>query len=201
LIADSAGAGNRRFAQRRAAVSVRESLAKARHAFRIWRRTRPFWGGLLVIIGASEMLASEQRPLPVVARIGIRGLGGYLTPTFMVLCGLLLWLTPIARTYHSLLVILLAADSWLTANLGGFYIGMLTSLVGGALAFAWRTDADYRSPRRFRGRHRIRLPSWATEKIARLTERRALRNHPWVTATTRVVRELCGRLRAVKRLM
>jgi hypothetical protein len=199
LIAEGAGSGNRRFAQRPALVTVRKSLANARHAFRTWRRTRPFWGGLLVIIGASEMLASEQRPLPVVARVGIRGLGGYLTPTFMVLCGLLLWLTPIARTYHSLLVILLAADSWLTANLGGFYIGMLTSLVGGALAFAWRTDADYRSPRRSPGRPRIRLPSWSLEMRARLTERRALPSHPRLTPSSRVVRELCGRLRALKR--
>jgi Family of unknown function (DUF6114) len=97
------------------------------------------------MVGAGEMLASEQSPLPVVDQVGIRGLAGYLTPAFMLLCGVLLWLTSIARTYHALLAMLLALDSWLTANLGGFFIGMLMGVIGGALAFGWMRDSDYGS--------------------------------------------------------
>jgi len=121
---------------------ARESLANARHAFRSWRRTRPFWGGLLIIAGASELLLSEQAPLPVVTYIGIHNPGAYLTPAFMLMCGLLLWLTPIARSYHSVLAILLALWSWITSNLGGFFIGMLIGAIGGALAFAWTADTE-----------------------------------------------------------
>jgi Family of unknown function (DUF6114) len=193
------GSGTKRVEKRPTGASLGESLAHARHAFRTWRRTRPFWGGLLIIVGASELLASEQAPLPVVTHIGIQGLGGYLIPgfitvseqaplpvvtsigiqgpggylipRFMLICGLLLWLTPIARGFHSLLAISLALGSWITSNLGGFFIGMLIGVVGGALAFAWTTDADYRSPGRLRGRPWIGLRSWALDVTFRLKER------------------------------
>lgn len=135
-----------------------ERLANARHAFWVWRRTRPFWGGLLVIAGASEMLVSEQAPLPVVTHIGIQGLAGYLIPTFMAFSGVLLWLNPIDRTIYSLLALFLALGSWITSNLGGFFVGMLVGVIGGSLAFAWTTDSEYRSPGWFRGNSWIALP-------------------------------------------
>jgi hypothetical protein len=114
------------------------------------------------------MLASEQAPVPVIQQIGIRALAGYLTPTFMLLCGLLLWFCSVARTYHSLVAILLALDSWLTADLGGFVIGMLISVIGGALAFAWMTDADFGSSGWLPAKARIRLPSWVLKAVSRL---------------------------------
>jgi hypothetical protein len=80
---------------------------------------------------------------------------------------------PIAWFYYSLLSILLALASWITSNLGGFFIGMLIDVVGGSLAFAWTTDADYRSSGWLRGNPRIGLPSWALGVISRLKERAA----------------------------
>lgn len=120
-----------------------ESLMMARHSFWIWRRSRPFWGGLLVMIGASEMLLSEQDLLSVVPHIGIQGLAGYLIPAHLLLMGVLLWLNPAERTIYSLIAIFLALWSWTTSNLGGFFVGMLLGMVGGALAFAWTTDAKH----------------------------------------------------------
>jgi hypothetical protein len=166
-----AGSGHPKVQQRRARASLRESLTHAWHAFGIWRRTRPFWGGLLVIVGASEMLATEQAPLSAIAQIGFRGLAAYLTPIFILLCGLLLWLSSIARGYHSLLAILLASYSWVTSNLGGFFIGMMISVLGGALAFAWMTDADYESSGSVRGRLQVRLPRRALDVVSGLKER------------------------------
>lgn len=138
----------------------------------MWRRTRPFWGGLLVIVAASEMLVSERDPLPVVTHIGIQGLAGYLIPTFILLCGVLLWSIPNAWIYYSLLAILLGLGSWITSNLGGFFIGMLIDVIGGALAFAWTTDADYGSSGWLRGKPPGGLPSWALEVISRLRNTR-----------------------------
>jgi Family of unknown function (DUF6114) len=125
------------------------------------------------MVGASEMLWSERAPLPVVAHIGIQGLAGYLIPAFILLCGVLLWSMPIAWFYYSLLSILLALASWITSNLGGFFIGMLIDVVGGALAFAWTTDADYGSSGWLRGNPRIGLHSWALGVTSRLRERAA----------------------------
>ncbi len=124
--------------------------------------------------GASEMLVSERAPLPVVTHIGIQGLAGYLIPAFILLCGVLLWSMPMAWFYYSLLSILLALTSWITSNLGGFFIGMLIDVVGGSLAFAWTTDADYESSGWLRGNPRTGLPSWALDVISRLKDRAAI---------------------------
>ena len=185
----------RRVALRPARASPVESLAYARRAFRDWRRTRPFWGGLLIIVAAAELLVSEDGPLPVVTHAGLQGLGylfpgfmptsgqatlpvvanieihrppgAYLTPEFMLICGVLLWLTPFARVYHSVLAIFLALWSWISSDLGGLFIGMLIGAVGGALAFAWMTDAHFESAVLPRPKPAIALPSWALEVISR----------------------------------
>jgi hypothetical protein len=145
------------------------ALRQARQSFRIWRRTRPFWGGLLVTSGACEILLSEQGPLSLVIHIGIQGLAGYLIPVMLLLCGILLWFSPAQRAFYSLLAIVLALGSWVTSNLGGFFIGMLLGLVGGALAFAWTIDPDEKPLRWFRGNPQILHPSWGLELVVRPT--------------------------------
>jgi hypothetical protein len=124
---------------------VRGSLPhRARVAFRHWRRTRPFWGTLMVTVGGVEILFTEKAPLGVVLHIGMQGLAGYLLPAMMILCGLLLWFAPAQRTFYSVLSVLLALGTWLTSNLGGFLIGMLLGVVGGSLAFGWTPKAGAR---------------------------------------------------------
>ena len=111
---------------------------------------------------------SEQAPLPVVTHIGIQGMAGYLIPTFLALCGVLLWLNPIDRVIYSFLALFLALGSWITSNLGGFFVGMLVGVVGGALAFAWTTDADDRSAGWFDGKPRMALPAGRLVLMLRL---------------------------------
>lgn len=111
---------------------------------------------------------SERAPFSLVTHIGIPGLAGFLIPTFILLCGVLLWSMPIARVYYSVLTILLALASWITSNLGGFLFGMLINMIGGALAFAWTTDADYSWPRLIRGKPHIGLPSWTRDLVFQL---------------------------------
>jgi Family of unknown function (DUF6114) len=125
-------------------------------AFYRWRHSRPFWGGLLVLLGGAEILLSERAPLPVVIHVGIQGLAGYLVPAVLLLCGLLLWFTPEQRTFYSILAVLLALGSWITSNLGGFFVGMALGLVGGSLAFAWARGNG--SPARQRRRPPPRQP-------------------------------------------
>jgi Family of unknown function (DUF6114) len=125
-------------------------------AFYRWRHSRPFWGGLLVLLGGAEILLSERAPLPVVIHVGIQGLAGYLVPAVLLLCGLLLWFTPEQRTFYSILAVLLALGSWITSNLGGFFVGMAMGLVGGSLAFAWSRGNG--SPARQRRGPRPRQP-------------------------------------------
>ncbi|MEH1012274.1 DUF6114 domain-containing protein [Micromonospora sp. CPCC 206060] len=111
--------------------------ARRVHRWRSWRRSRPFWGGLLVSLGAIEILVSVRAPLPVILHVGLQGLAAYLVPVLLLLCGLLLLFNPSQRVFYSILSIVLSLASWLTSNLGGFLIGLLLGLTGGALAFAW----------------------------------------------------------------
>ncbi len=154
--------GQPRGLRRRQGVTA-GSLRGVRRAFRAFRVSRPFWGGLLVIGGAAEILLSEHGPLQVAIHIGIQGLAGYLIPMMLLLCGILLWFNPAQRTFYALLSILLALGSWITSNLGGFFIGMLLGLVGGALAFAWTTVSDSQPLKYFSGTPQMLRPSWGVE--------------------------------------
>ena len=107
-----------------------------------WRHGRPFWGGLFVTAGAAVILVSERAPLPLIVHIGIQGVAGYLVPAVLLLCGLLLWFHPAQRTFYSILAIALALGSWITSNLGGFFIGLLLGVLGGALGVAWEQRAS-----------------------------------------------------------
>ena len=113
-------------------------LAPVIRSWRRWRHSRPFWGGVFVLLGGSVILLSERAPLPLIVHIGIQGLAGYLVPAVLLLCGLLLWFNPGQRVFYSLLSVLLALTSWITSNLGGFFVGMLLGVLGGSLAFAWQ---------------------------------------------------------------
>lgn len=106
--------------------------------FRHWRRTRPFWGGLVMLLGGAEILLTVWAPLPVVLHVGLQGSLGYLVP-IVIMCGALLVIfTPAQRMFLAVVTALLGLASWLTSNLGGFVLGMLLTLVGSAMAFAWK---------------------------------------------------------------
>ncbi|MFD8595118.1 DUF6114 domain-containing protein [Kitasatospora sp. NPDC059646] len=114
--------------------------AAARTGFAGWRDRRPFWGGVLVALAGAEILFTEKAPMRMVIRIGLLGLAGYIIPILMVLCGLLLIFHPVQRLFYSLVAVLATLGSWITSNIGGFFIGLLLGLVGSTLAFGWMPD-------------------------------------------------------------
>jgi hypothetical protein len=121
-------------------------------AFRRWRAERPFWGGLLLALGGAEILLTEKASLKVIVHMGAQGLAGYLLPTLMVVLGLLLLFNPAQRLFYSITGILVSLGTWPTANLGGFFIGLLLGAVGSCLAFGWLPDQEPRVSRRQRRR-------------------------------------------------
>lgn len=125
-------------AQAQAAPAPLPRFSRYRRRWRTWRRTRPFWGGVLVVLGGGEILFSYKAPLPVVMHFGLYGLAGILVPAMLVLLGASILFDPAHRTFYSVLTVLAALGSWLTSNLGGFVIGMVLGVIGGSLAFGWR---------------------------------------------------------------
>ncbi|TDT97574.1 hypothetical protein EDD99_5725 [Streptomyces sp. 846.5] len=114
-------------------------------AFKAWRGGRPFWGGLLLTLSGAEILVTEKAALPVVMHVGMEGLAAYLVPSLMVVCGLLILFNPAQRLFYSVVGVLLTLGSWITSNLGGFFVGLLLGLAGSCLAFGWLPE---QGPRR-----------------------------------------------------
>ncbi|MCW2871933.1 DUF6114 domain-containing protein [Actinacidiphila oryziradicis] len=115
-----------------------------RERWRAWRGRRPFWGGLLVTLGGGEILLTEKAALPVILHIGMQGLAGYLIPLMLVIVGLLTLFNPAQRLFYAIVGVLLTLGTWITSNLGGFFIGLLLGVIGSCITFGWVPDQEPR---------------------------------------------------------
>ncbi|MEU3458199.1 DUF6114 domain-containing protein [Micromonospora sp. NPDC006766] len=106
--------------------------------FRRWRRTRPFWGGLLTALAGLEIFGSTKMSLHgLTFAMGPTGFLAWLIPAILATCGMLLWFSPQQRMFYSVVAAVTAVYSLIGVNLGGFFIGMLLGMIGSALGFAW----------------------------------------------------------------
>jgi hypothetical protein len=114
-----------------------------RARWRAWRRSRPFWGGLLLVLAGLELFAIPlsgvliHGALKLVIYIGIGGVFGVLIGALLILSGLMTWLNSTHKTFYSIAGIVLGIVSFPASNLGGLFLGMLFAIFGGAIAFAW----------------------------------------------------------------
>ena len=111
--------------------------AAARRTFRAYRQTRPFWGGLWLLVGGWLVLRLSMVPAQLAVAAGITGLGGWITGGGMILCGLAAWGAPSQRYVVGAVGVLLAICSLLVSNLGGLFVGMAAGIVGGSMTLAW----------------------------------------------------------------
>jgi hypothetical protein len=114
------------------------AFTHGRLAYRRWRRSRPFWGGLFLLLsGVEYYLSAHLDLLPMKLAFGLQGFLTWLVPLILLLCGLLVWLTPAQRLFYGIIGSVTAVGGLIALNLGGFFIGMLLGIVGGALTVAW----------------------------------------------------------------
>ncbi|WP_285115987.1 DUF6114 domain-containing protein [Leifsonia sp. fls2-241-R2A-40a] len=117
-------------------VAAHATSARAR--FRAWRRRRPFVGGLLTALGGVELFFSGQLDIGKIhVQLGIEGLQATIIPILLVLLGTLIIAMPAHRIFYGVIALAVAVYSLIGVNLGGFFIGMLLSTVGGILTVAW----------------------------------------------------------------
>ncbi|MBY8872844.1 DUF6114 domain-containing protein [Micromonospora sp. PLK6-60] len=113
-----------------------------RRRFRNWRRSRPFWGGLLTALAGVELLLSSKLTLAGLSlTTGPTGFLSWVLPAALLTCGLLIWFSPGQRVFYAIVAAVTAVYSLKGLNFGGFFVGLLLGMVGSALAFAWTPTA------------------------------------------------------------
>jgi len=112
-----------------------------RRNFRTWRGSRPFWAGLFVTLAGFPILyfpyANLQLGHVTLAMATTAGAGSLIIGVLLFVLGLSLWFQKHVRTFAGVAAILLGLVSLPVSNFGGFVIGFLLALVGGAMAVSW----------------------------------------------------------------
>ncbi|MFF2366196.1 DUF6114 domain-containing protein [Streptomyces sp. NPDC058122] len=112
-----------------------------RRHFREWRGDRPFWAGLYIVFGGFPIAYFPYAHLHLghltLAMSTTAGAGSLIIGVLLVVLGISLWFQKHVRTFAGVAAILLALVSIPVANLGGFLIGFLFALLGGAMAVSW----------------------------------------------------------------
>ncbi|MEU5433260.1 DUF6114 domain-containing protein [Streptomyces sp. NPDC020719] len=109
--------------------------------FRGWRGRRPFWAGLFTMAGGVPIMyfpyANMHLGNITLAMSTTAGAGSLIIGVLLVTLGLTMWFHHIVRVFAGIAAILLALISLPVANFGGFVMGFLLAMFGGALAVAW----------------------------------------------------------------
>ncbi|MEC4018427.1 DUF6114 domain-containing protein [Streptomyces sp. H27-D2] len=120
---------------------ARERIGHWRQSFRVWRGQRPFWAGLLTLLGGLPIAYFPYANLTV-GQLTVRmsttaGSGSLIIGVLLVVLGLTMWFQPLVRIFAGVAALVLGMVSLVVSNFGGFLIGFLLALFGGGLAVAW----------------------------------------------------------------
>ncbi|MFD5792523.1 DUF6114 domain-containing protein [Streptomyces diastatochromogenes] len=116
-------------------------FTRRRLQFRAWRGARPFWAGLYVLLSGLPIMYFPYFHLQIghltLAMATTAGAGSLIIGVLLIVLGVSLWFQKHVRTFAGVAAILLALVSLPVSNFGGFIMGFLLALVGGAMAVAW----------------------------------------------------------------
>ena len=125
-----------------------------RRPFRTWRRGRPFIPGLCILLAGLEIYWAPHSTVGKLLSMGLPGISSLFIPIFLVVFAITVWFFPTYRVFSGIAAILLALLSLVATNLGGFFIGFLLAMLGGAFAVAWTPRAGYTADTRRQRRRR-----------------------------------------------
>ena len=148
--------------------------------FKQWRASRPFIPGLLMMISGFVIAAPAYITVEVsdilVMISTISGVSTLLIGVVLFMFGLGCWLQPATAVYLGVLSIIVAVIALPTSNLGGFVVGSLFGIVGGALALGWEPgdkepqDANAKKGRKQRRHKKAKHARTSTEHTANGTD-------------------------------
>ncbi|MBX5456735.1 MAG: hypothetical protein IRZ31_07515 [Thermogemmatispora sp.] len=109
--------------------------------FRRWRRSRPFAGSILLILSGLLVLWGPAMLIRLAMLPGSTIWAGILVGALLVIMGVIQLLVPAYSLITGAIGVVLALTSLIASSFGGFGIGMLLGIIGGALGVAWRPVA------------------------------------------------------------
>ncbi|MEU0742424.1 DUF6114 domain-containing protein [Streptomyces sp. NPDC006134] len=117
------------------------NLTRLRLRFRDWRGSRPFWAGLFTLLGGVPIAYFPYATLKLgtmsITMSTTAGAGSLIIGVLLITLGLTMWFQAATRVFAGVAAIVLALVSLVISNIGGFLVGFLLALVGGALAVSW----------------------------------------------------------------
>ena len=116
--------------------------AKGRLArFAEWRRNRPFVPGLLVLLSGVVIMTPAYLTLRIsdllVMISTLSGVSTLFLGAAQIMFALGIWLKPATAPYLGVFAILVSLVALPASNIGGFLLGSLLGIFGGAFALAW----------------------------------------------------------------
>ncbi|MGF1428435.1 DUF6114 domain-containing protein [Kitasatospora sp. LaBMicrA B282] len=130
-------------------------FTRVRLRFRAWRRTRPFWGGLISAVGGLPILYFPYAHLTLsgvtMTMSTTAGAGSLVIGLLMIALALSAWFQPVIRVFCGIGVTILTLISIPVSNLGGFGLGLILGLIGGGLLCSWAPLQEPKAKRARRG--------------------------------------------------
>lgn len=114
--------------------------------FKDWRSERPFIPGVLMICAGVVILVPAYLSLKILDLLvvisTISGVSTLTLGTCLIMFGIGTWLKPATAPYLGVLSVIFGVVALPASNFGGFIIGTLLAIVGGATALGWES-ADH----------------------------------------------------------
>lgn len=109
-----------------------------------WRRRRPFAAGLFMLLSGIVMVTPAYLSFEVsniIIQVStISGVSTLLIGALLATCAIMAWYKPEMRLLAGVAAMILGIVALPMSNLGGFIIGTLLALIGGALALSWTPE-------------------------------------------------------------
>lgn len=122
-------------------LTEQKTEESAKPGFSGWRLQRPFGAGLLMILAGIVILMPAYLSFEVsniqIQISTISGVSTLLIGVLLIACGLMTWFQREGRLLAGIAALILGFVALPTSNFGGFIIGTLFALIGGAWALSW----------------------------------------------------------------